>query len=315
MKPTISICCLIYNHDKYLSKAIDSFLSQKGGFKLEIVVFDDCSTDESRAIINGYVKAFPEYFKLIYPERNVYSQGKTAYFDLISSSTGEYIACCEGDDYWIDPLKLQKQLDCLVQFNDANLVFHPALSLHKNNVIQDDKYGFYGHNIIEKSFEDILSCSGGFMPMASIFARKTAYVEWFDKYPDFFSENMWHSTIQILAAYKSKAVYLPDTMCVYRTMHEGSWSSSISQSSDALITNHMSFIKRNRMLNEIMNFEYKIIFDRVLIKRTEKVTRSSLLTNKEKNLLIKLTKYKFNFITKVKFMVFKFISGIVRYVR
>ncbi|AZG74184.1 glycosyltransferase [Shewanella livingstonensis] len=315
MKPTISICCLIFNHEKYLNKSIDSFLSQKGSFNLEIVIFDDCSTDKSRALIGDYVKKFPEVFKLVYPERNIYSEGKTAYYNLISAATGEFIACCEGDDYWIDDFKLQKQLDYLIEFKDVNLVFHPALSLHTNNVIQDDEYGFYGEDITTKSFEDILRCSGGFMPMASIFTRKYLYLEWFNKYPDFFSESMWHSTIQILGAYKSKAVYLPDRMCVYRTMHEGSWSSSITQSSDALITDYKSFIKRNRKLNEIMNFEYKVIYDQVLIKRTEKVIRNRRLTNQQKNELIKLANYKFNWVTKIKFIFFKIISSVIRYVK
>lgn len=306
MKPTISICCLIFNHEKYLNKAIDSFLSQKGSFNLEIVIFDDCSTDKSRTLIGDYVKKFPEVFKLLYPERNIYSEGKTAYYNLISAATGEFIACCEGDDYWIDDFKLQKQLDYLEKYNHINLVFHPALTLYKNDDIKDDKYGFYGKNIIDKPFEDILSVSGSFMPMASIFARKSLFIKWFKEYPDFFSESMWHSTIQLLGTYNSSAGYLPDRMSVYRSMHEGSWSKVMSLSSDAIIRDFNLFLKRNRKLKSIMDSKFNHLFDEVLVSRCLNISKNRVLSLKQKDSLLRDTEFEFEFKDKFKLCFFKF---------
>ena len=301
MKPKISICCLVYNHANYLSQAIDSFLMQKGDFELEIVVFDDCSTDESRTIVSSYANKHPQLFRLIYPEKNIYSQGKTAYFNLISAATGDFIACCEGDDYWIEPDKLQKQLNVIIKNQDVNLIFHPALTLHTDGSISDEKYGFYGDEITEKSFIEILKCSGGFMPMASIFARKSAYTEWFDNYPDFFSENMWHSVIQILGSYKSKAIYLPEKMSVYRTMHEGSWSLSISKNSDAIVNDYLNYLKRNRKLNEIMGFEFEKAFNRHLKARTAAVLKNKIVTRKQKKHILSFAKSHLNLVGAIKF--------------
>lgn len=315
MKPTISICCLSYNHSTFLKKTIDSFLDQKGYFILEIIIFDDCSTDNSRDIIDHYAKEYPECFKLIYPDENIYSKGKTAYFDIISCATGEFLAFCEGDDYWVNELKLQKQLDYLRDNDTTNLVFHPALNLYTNGKISDKRYGFYGETVKHMFFEDVLIESGGFMPMASIFARRKVYIEWLNLYPSFFSESMWHSTIQILGAYKSKVGYLPEKMSVYRTMHEGSWSVSISRSSDAIINDYRSFIKRNRTLNEIMKYEYEYIFDQVLIKRAKKISKNKILNNQQKNNLLKDTPFEFGFSDRVKILAFKIISSAINYVR
>lgn len=306
MKPKISICCLVYNHANYLSQAIDSFLMQEGDFELEIVVFDDCSTDESRTIVSSYANKHPQIFRLIYPEKNIYSQGKTAYFNLISAATGDFIACCEGDDYWIAPDKLQKQLNVIIKNQDVNLIFHPAYTLHTDKSISDEKYGFYGDEITEKSFIEILNCSGGFMPMASIFSRKSAYIEWFNNYPDFFSENMWHSVIQILGSYKSKAIYLPEKMSVYRTMHEGSWSLSISKNSDAVVNDYFNYLKRNRKLNEIMGFEFDKVFNRHLKARTGAILKNKIVTKKQKKYILKFVQPHLSLVSVInfKFLVF-----------
>jgi len=272
MKPTVSICCLCYNHEKYLPQALDSFLSQKGEFDLQIVLFDDCSTDSSRKIIEEYKNEYPDVIKLIYPDENIYSQNKTAYFNIINETDGEYLAFCEGDDYWIDNSKIQQQLDYLLNKPMVNLVFHPSLTLC-NNEILDNGYGYYGLEEELHAFESVLAVSGSYMPMASIFARKSSYDAWFKRYPEFFSENTWHSIIQFIGTYKSKAGYLPNKMSVYRSMHTGSWSSMISLSSEAVSKDFKEFMKRNRKLNEITKFEFQDVLNQVLISRSIQLSK------------------------------------------
>ncbi|MGY5846897.1 glycosyltransferase family 2 protein [Salegentibacter sp. HM20] len=108
----VSICCLTYNHENYIDKCIQGFLMQKTSFSFEIIVFDDVSTDNTAIIIAKYQKEYPGLFTVIKQEVNQFSQGIQPFFKILfPAATGKYIAYCEGDDYWTDPLKLQKQVD------------------------------------------------------------------------------------------------------------------------------------------------------------------------------------------------------------
>lgn len=141
-KPLVSICCITYNHEKYIGVALDSFLMQNTDFSFEILINDDCSTDNTEHIIRRYEKEYPNIIKPIYQKENQYSKGITivnATFNF-PRAQGDYIAMCEGDDYWVDPLKLQKQVDFLKMHNEYSISYHDV------NVI-DDK-----GNIISKSF-------------------------------------------------------------------------------------------------------------------------------------------------------------------
>lgn len=315
MKPKISICCLCYNHEKYLKTALDSFYSQKGNFEIEIIIFDDCSTDKSREIIEEYKLLYPGTIKSIYPKENVYSQGRTAFFDIVEATSGEYLAFCEGDDYWCDNFKLAKQLGFLIKNKNLNLVFHPAETLFDSGELTDKGYGYYGDKEAIHGFKDILSISGSYMPMASIFARKNTFVLWFQQYPSFFSCNTWHSTIQILGAYKQGAGYLPYKMCIYRSMHEGSWSHTISSSGAAVEKDYKSFLLRNRGLKNMMSSEFEQVFDSILISRAYKLSKNRFLTLKSKNKLLNLTPYKFSFRSKTKLLIYKVLSGILKHVK
>lgn len=311
----ISICCLCYNHSEYLEKALESFLFQKGEFEMEIVIFDDCSTDNSREIINKYKEKYPAIIEVIYPEKNVYSQGKIALFDIVNMATGKYLAFCEGDDYWIDDEKLSKQVQYLKNNTDLELVFHPALTLYEPAVIKDENYGYYGEQDGKHSFRDILAVSGSYMPMASIFAKKSAFTNWLNEYPEFFSRNMWHSTIQILAAYKGGAGYLPEKMSIYRKMHVGSWSHNMSRSSNAVETDFKGFIDRNRGLNKIFKSEFEEIFNRLLLSKIINVAMLKHLKFSTKIKLKNLVPIKIPYFITIKFYALCLIFFVAKYVK
>ena len=114
-KPLVAIHCLVYNHEPYLRDCLDGFVSQQTTFPFIAVVQDDASTDNSAAILKEYAEKYPEIIKPIYHTENMYSKGLVEQdINTAIQSTGcKYIALCEGDDYWIDPLKLQKQVDIL----------------------------------------------------------------------------------------------------------------------------------------------------------------------------------------------------------
>ena len=110
----VSIQCLVYNHEPYLRQCLDGIVMQKTNFRFEAIVHDDCSTDGSRKIIEEYAAKYPDIIKPIYETENQYSKKDGSLRRIVNSRlTGKYIALCEGDDYWIDNLKLQKE--CALQ--------------------------------------------------------------------------------------------------------------------------------------------------------------------------------------------------------
>jgi glycosyltransferase involved in cell wall biosynthesis len=115
----VSIAVATFNHENYIREALDSFLMQKTNFNVEIIVNDDASTDKTAQIVKEYKDKYPHLFNTYFQKENQYSLGRKPWFDvLFPNSNGKYIALCEGDDYWIDSLKLQKQVDFLESNND-----------------------------------------------------------------------------------------------------------------------------------------------------------------------------------------------------
>ena len=112
MEPLVSICCITYNHAPYIKECIEGFLMQKTTFPIEILIHDDCSTDGTTEIIKDYEKQYPDLIFPLYEEENQYQKGKASEIDFYNykRARGKYIAYCEGDDYWTDPLKLTKQV-------------------------------------------------------------------------------------------------------------------------------------------------------------------------------------------------------------
>jgi glycosyltransferase involved in cell wall biosynthesis len=124
MQPLVSISCTTYNHEKYLSDALDSFLIQKTTFPFEIIVHDDASTDATRDIILAYHDKYPDIIKYIFQKENQYRKGGLiAPRFVFPQAKGKYIAICEGDDYWMDEHKLQKQVDFLEKNPEYVIVY------------------------------------------------------------------------------------------------------------------------------------------------------------------------------------------------
>ncbi|HHX61228.1 MAG TPA: glycosyltransferase [Epulopiscium sp.] len=105
--PLVSICCLAYNHEKFIRQALDGFIMQESNFPIEVLIHDDASTDDTANIIREYEKKYPEIIKPIYQTENQYSKGVGISVTYnFPRAKGKYIAMCEGDDYWTDPYYL-----------------------------------------------------------------------------------------------------------------------------------------------------------------------------------------------------------------
>lgn len=125
-KPVVSVICITYNHEKYIRQTFDGFLLQKTSFPIEIWVHDDASTDETKNIILEYVQKYPSLIKPIFQRENQYSRGRKITPIVTPYCQGSYIALCEGDDYWADPHKLQKQFEFMEANPDYSVCYHDA---------------------------------------------------------------------------------------------------------------------------------------------------------------------------------------------
>lgn len=131
MNLKVSIACITYNHERYIKQALDSFLMQITSFQYEIVIGEDCSTDRTREIVSQYQRQYPEKIRFISSTANV---GMSCNFvRTLGKCNGKYIAICEGDDYWIDPCKLQKQVDFLEKNPTYGLVYTDIIVVNDHN--------------------------------------------------------------------------------------------------------------------------------------------------------------------------------------
>ncbi|NCD41933.1 MAG: glycosyltransferase, partial [Bacteroidia bacterium] len=130
----VSICCITYNHEPFIRQCLDGFLMQKTDFPFKIVIHDDCSTDKTPDVIREYKQKYPDILCPIFQEVNQMSKGHSITVEFVLPAChGKYIALCEGDDYWTDPLKLQKQVDFLEAHPEYSLCGHNTKIVYEND--------------------------------------------------------------------------------------------------------------------------------------------------------------------------------------
>ncbi len=170
--PLVSVSCITYNHEPYIKDALNGFLMQETDFPFEVLIHDDASTDKTADIIREYETRYPKIIKPIYQTENQHSQGiKISFTYQYPRARGEYIALCEGDDYWIDPLKLKKQsvvLDknCCPMCSHSHYILdcrdHSTKLRNRSNLVNR-------HGKISKNYSIIIA--GGLFATSSLFFR------------------------------------------------------------------------------------------------------------------------------------------------
>lgn len=253
LNPIVSICCITYNHEKYIEETIDSFLNQQTDYPFEVIIGEDCSTDQTRKKIEAYVEKFPNIIKLITSENNV---GMNRNFGRIfSASKGEYIAICEGDDYWIDSKKLQIQIEEMKKHSDVDISFHPVYQLKNEKITKK----LCNHSSKNKVFttEEVILGDGGFMPTNSLIIKKEVLhnlPKWFYEYApigDYY--------IQMFGSRKSGALYINKLMGIYRVSHSNSWTDKMKTSEKIKEYRIKTDICYNNLFNEFDEMYHDII--------------------------------------------------------
>lgn len=212
----MSVCCTTYNHENYIEKAIEGFLMQKTTFPIEIIIHDDASTDNTANIIKSYAE-HDDRIVVILQEKNQYSQKIKPWPNFVfPRARGKYIALCEGDDYWTDPFKLQKQVDFLDANQDYGICFHDVEILNDNTGIlrADDMKPDVNETTI---LNDLLACNYIFTPTA-VLRNDFKIPKWY------YTSLVGDWPLYFLQIKGRKLKKIKEKMAVYRENDTGVWS-------------------------------------------------------------------------------------------
>lgn len=218
----VSIRCAVYNHERFLRQCLDGFVMQKTNFRFEAIIHDDASSDHSASIIREYATKYPSIIKPIFETENQYSKHDGSLASIMTEAChGKYFASCEGDDYWTDPLKLQKQVDYMEAHPECMLCFTNAIIHWEDGSGKPDS--LFAPNLEERNYRGPEMTTAWITPTASFVYRRTVIES------DFYREVSRHPKLKIVGdiplllvcAQLGTVHALKDTTCVYRRQPNG----------------------------------------------------------------------------------------------
>lgn len=211
----LSVCLITYNHQRYIAQALNGILMQKVNFPFEIVVGEDCSTDGTREIVARYAQEFPHLIRVLPTPANL--GGKPNFLRTLAACAGEYVALLEGDDYWTDANKLQRQVEFLDSHADFALCGHPVDAVNDAGQLVAASPTF---TRLDYSLEDLLQLN--FIPTCSSVFRQGC----FESFPDWVPDDVagdW--LLHLLVSRRGKIHMLPTSMGAHRFHANGIWTS------------------------------------------------------------------------------------------
>jgi len=226
-KPKVSIVTISYNQEQYIQQTLDSFIDQKTDFNFEVIIADDCSTDNTAGIIREYAEKFPNIIKPILRKKNIGIQSN--FIDALQHASGTYIALCEGDDFWTDSLKLHKQVNFLETHKDYSLVFHPVRVFFENHEEEDVTFPTIADS---KQFTLKNLLKNNYIQTNSVMYRKVNY------------DNLLHNVmpfdwyLHLTHAREGKIGFINEVMAAYRRHADGVWWETTHQARDEIWKRH-----------------------------------------------------------------------------
>lgn len=291
----VSINCLVYNHEKYIRKCLDGLVMQKTKFKYEILIHDDASTDNSANIIREYEEKYPELIKPIFQTENQYSKGISINRNYqYPRAKGKYIAYCEGDDFWTDENKLQKQFDALETNPNCGICVHNVCCINEDGSENPRKFPevMFDEGVI--SGKKILNYYPKWLfHLTSFFIKKDLLLDLYENNSNLSAKSPVGDTlIQYFSAANKDFYYINENMSTYRLLAIGSWTTRLMNSKDNYISTCNRFIEFTKEFsdycynNDYSNYEIKKTFsDAIDLYEVEK-----LLHNREYKKIYKFRK-------------------------
>ncbi len=270
-KPLVTICCITYNQEKYIEQTIKSFLMQETDFPFEIIIHDDASTDNTPNIMKKYAEKYPSIIRTIFQTENQYSQGHDMDSFIWNIAKGDYLAICEGDDYWTDPQKLQIQTTKMKEHPECHISFHATLETMNDATESLNPHPRAKHYEKEQIFDSrtVLAGGGSFMQTPSLMLYKDVV----DNLPDFYyAAPAGDYPIQFLGSLNGGALYINRIMAVYRVGADGSWRKSI-EDPDKYIKFQTEWVDSYLKINEYYDQKYQKEIYTVLRTQTENLAK------------------------------------------
>lgn len=242
----VSISCMAYNEEKYIAKCLESLVTQKTNFKYEIIVHDDASTDNTANIIREFEKKYPDKIVAIYEEENQYSKHvSTIKTILLPRIRGKYIAFCEGDDYWCDENKLQKQFDYMEQHPECSMCVHNTIIHDLSGKNPDKKFNNY-QEIHKMTGKEVFF---GWNVHTTSYFEKAEYLQ----QPKLNKRYWFGDYIRLtMAYYYGDVVVFPDVMSVYNAHNKIGLTNTIAMQKDRRLQ-RIDYLKE---YNEITNHKF-----------------------------------------------------------
>lgn len=300
----VTVCCTTYNHEKYIRKALNGFVMQKTDFPFKVIVHDDASTDNTAEIIKEYAEKYPDIIKPILQTENQYSKNPDAIYDYINPLIeGEYIALCEGDDYWIDEYKLQKQVTAMDSHQEIDMCVHGSLHHYVINDSYSPSPFNKDRNCIISQRETIFA-GGGFVATSSILYR-SKLINNIPKFCEYFSTDYFW---QIYGSLRGGLLYLKDVMSVYNRGVENSYSGRFFGECKEHTKHFIETFKALNILNKETNYKYCLTIKLKILQLKKRIVKMfGIKKIKEEN-------YEFyrsiNFVTLLIIYILIFISNI-----
>ncbi len=323
ISPIISCCCITFNQKNYIRDAIDSMLIQKTEYAFEIIVHDDMSTDGTREILKEYENKFPNIIKPIYQDHNQWSLDNRIMPIVFRYAKGQFMALCEGDDYWTDQNKLQLQIDEMYKFPDCNISFHYG-EIKYENILNKTEL-FCKHSSENKFFttNEVIQYAGPLMPTASICLTKKFTDSIVERSNEkFFKKDLTALFIQILSSVDGNARYINKNMCVYRRMGNGSWTENTAKDYKMHLHWVMKSINSINKVNNLTDHIYNKELKRLQNKYYMNLMYYSIIPLKKRNIFYKKYKNELSFrnLLLVKFiyrnkLIYKIASKIKRIIK
>ena len=239
MSPLLVVRLLTFNHANYIHQCIDNILNQKTTFSFKVIIGEDCSTDNTAEICKEYEKKYPDLIQLYCNEFNNLQLNSSRNWEFCRNSNAKYIALLEGDDYWTDPYKLQKQVDFLEANPEYAICFHRAKLKVENGVQINDQ--FVGPEEEKDLFIEDFILSNPVPTVSAIFKNvlHENFEDWESKMP--FGDLLIYT--KILKITNLKAKYIPDVMGVYRIHDGGIHSGSFANNKLKTFEKHLQHVK------------------------------------------------------------------------
>lgn len=286
-KPLVSVVVTNYNKGDWIKDALDSFLMQKANFEFEVIAIDDKSTDHSVDIIRRYAKRYPAKIRAFYNEKNL---GITkTWIKACKKVRGKYIARCDGDDYWIDENKLQKQVDALEKSKKSQWCCTDYNIIDRSgSLIQEGAVGS-GYIKRPENYAEMLAKKG--FTMASTWLVGTSLMLEVNNEvnPSAVDDTF---NIQLDLFNKTNLIYIPDVTTVYRIGYESD-SRPVNQKdtqrrNKKLLDTQKEYLKKYRNKNYLEIIEYLLNDSLALDDRLELVKEQGVLIEKQKETIKKL---------------------------